>query len=583
MVGTSVKLLLQHRDGSSGARSYRLVRSLGEGSYGEVYLAQEGHLGRWVTVKLLRRSDDPQAGPRMKDEARLLASVQHPHIVQVEALGEADGRLALVTEFVEGQDLTACLDGPQRMPASALLEVAQDLASALEAAWNGVGLVHRDIKPGNIRIGLHGHVKLLDFGLARAEDIAREAGSTQQPIGTIAYFPPERFDVRAAPHPESDVFSLGCVLVRGWTQAHFYEEPSWAWVARLAVSPGWERYLEGRLVRILPEGLRGSDLHELLLGMLARDPAARPTAAQIWSRCEARLARWEGRTSLRAWCRARAWPEEARAPRPQPESRPDPAPGTRRIIDCGGARLDLVWVPPGRFWMGATRAAGQGHDPDAQDDEGPVRQVTLTRGFWLGRHPVTVAQYAAFCAATGRARPEFARPEHAVGDLPVTMVDWQDARAFAAWLRAPEGLTAALPTEAEWEWAARGPDGRRFPWGAEPPDPSRACFSPSRQERERARAPRGPAPVGERAAGRSPFGAEDMAGNVWEWCADAWGDEHVPDLVDPCRRDEDPEALRVVRGGSWLRSSRRLRAAHRFWERPGLRGGSLGFRVLLRR
>jgi formylglycine-generating enzyme required for sulfatase activity len=578
MVGTTLKLALQHRDGSCSAQSYRLVRPLGEGSYGEVYLAQEGHLGRWVTVKLLRRSDDPQAAARMKDEARLLASVQHPNIVQVEALGEADGRLALVTEFIEGQDLSAFLEGS--LPACVLLEIVQDLASALEVAWNEVGLVHRDIKPGNIRVGLRGHVKLLDFGLARAEDISREAHSTQQPIGTIAYFPPERFDVRAAPHPESDVFSLGCVMVRALVRAHFYEEPTWAWVARLAVSPGWERYVDRRLARILPEEIRGTEIHELLRGMLGREPSSRPTAAQVWARCETLLSHWEGRTTLQAWCRTRSWPEEARAPRQQQVGRPEPAPGARRSIDCGGVRMDLVWVPPGTFWMGATRGPGPGHDADALDEEGPVRQVTLTRGLWLGRHPVTVAQYGAFCAATGRPSPEFARSEHSISDLPVTMVDWQDACTFAAWLRTPDGLVGSLPTEAEWEWAARGSDGRRFPWGSEPADRSRACFSPARQERERA--PKGPAPVAERAAGRSPFGAEDMAGNVWEWCQDAWADQHLSELVDPCRRDDSPEALRVVRGGSWLRSARRLRAAHRFWERPGLRGGSLGFRVALR-
>lgn len=100
-------------------------------------------------------------------------------------------------------------------------------------------------------------------------------------------------------------------------------------------------------------------------------------------------------------------------------------------------------------------------------------------------------------------------------------------------------------------------------------------------DEEEERAPAGPAPVGGRAAGRGPFGAEDLAGNVWEWCRDAWGDTHPLDGVHPCRQG-DTASHRVVRGGSWRDPSRDLRSVYRLRDDPEDRDNDLGFRVVLR-
>ena len=151
-----------------------------------------------------------------------------------------------------------------------------------------------------------------------------------------------------------------------------------------------------------------------------------------------------------------------------------------------------------------------------------------------------------------------------------------DARAFTSWLTGKlAGLVARLPTEAEWEYAARGTDGRRYPWGDEPPDASRATFD---QDLETGR----PSVVGHTPGGKSPFEVHDLAGNVWEWCLDAWAGyaEIQTGSVDPCHHGDPRGGLRVIRGGSWLGEPGSLRSAFRDRPRPRSRGQSLGFRVV---
>ena len=247
--------------------------------------------------------------------------------------------------------------------------------------------------------------------------------------------------------------------------------------------------------------------------------------------------------------------------------------------------MSLRWVPKGRFVMGSDPA----RDPERYASERPAHPVVITQGFWMGEHPVTNDQYRAFVEATGhRAPPTFGDRRFNDRAQPVVGVDWNDARAFCAWLdtaldRGGAGF-ARLPTEAEWEYAARGVDGRLYPWGSTPrPDAERATFGQPRDTGK-------PSPVGQHPLGQSPFGLHDLAGNVWEWCQDVWRDDHGSDaeVVDPCHHVDndghDPDSLggapRVVRGGSWNDNPWNLRCACRSWIPPGNRLQDVGFRVV---
>ncbi len=200
-------------------------------------------------------------------------------------------------------------------------------------------------------------------------------------------------------------------------------------------------------------------------------------------------------------------------------------------------------VPAGTFTMGSPE-----DEAGRDDDEGPQHRVTVS-AFRMLRHEVMNAQYR-------RLVPDHQKEEPP--DWPVTEVSWYDAAAFAAW------LGARLPTEAEWEYAARGgTTGARY-----------GEFDEVAWYDENNGA--GPGPVMEKKA--NAWGLHDMLGNVWEWCADWYGEYAAPPQTDPT--GPKGGAGRVLRGGSWSGPARVLRSADRSWDVPGLRVGYIGFRVV---
>ena len=265
-------------------------------------------------------------------------------------------------------------------------------------------------------------------------------------------------------------------------------------------------------------------------------------------------------------------------------------------------------VPDGPYIMGSTEADLAPFKEEHEDawkhfytTETPRHSVELT-AFFLARHPVTTAQFRAFVDATGH---EIGDRDAFRGDAnrPVVMVSWHEAMAYCSWLTeqlrksaprkldtvsTPEAarlweavaggaLHARLPSEAEWEAAARGTEGRIYPWGDAAPTTAHANYSASGLG--------GPSPVGLYAEGRGPFGHEDQAGNVLEWCLDGWEDkayENREGSLNPIHA-ETQEGYRVFRGGSWLDVPWYLRAAYRGRDWSRYRSDYLGFRVLLGR
>jgi formylglycine-generating enzyme required for sulfatase activity len=200
--------------------------------------------------------------------------------------------------------------------------------------------------------------------------------------------------------------------------------------------------------------------------------------------------------------------------------------------------------------------------------EGRPKEVTLPP-FEIRRYPVTVAEYAEFVQANGYRKKapwkaggygEVSEPRDWTAQLrhptwPITGVGWYEAKAYCAWL----GKGADLPSEEQWERAARGTDGREYPWGNERPTPEHMNYDDSHIGH--------PTPVGLYPLGASPEGVLDMAGNVWEWCETEHELEYEPG-----------DRLRVFRGGCFFDSARSARSAYRSGARPGSRRGLLGFR-----
>ena len=243
------------------------------------------------------------------------------------------------------------------------------------------------------------------------------------------------------------------------------------------------------------------------------------------------------------------------------------------------AELGFVEIPAGPFSMGADPTT----DSEAFDNErwsATAAQGTVDLpAYFIGRHEVTVAQFAAFVAATGFA----AAPQalEAPPDHPVANVSWPDALAYCRWLdaalrnaaqtppalaeRLRAGWQVTLPSEAQWEKAARGTDGRRYPWGGE-------------MRRDRANLQSGAARAGSVPCPECPYGLLDMSGNVWEWTRSPY--RPYP-FEEQDRGNLDADALWVMRGGSFTDPSRNLRTTTRGGADPGARRSFIGFRAAL--
>jgi hypothetical protein len=209
---------------------YLVVREIGYGGMGRVYLARDTRLERMVCIKVLRHefSTDPLYRERLRREARLAASLTDPGICAVYALEELDSNLYVVTEFVEGHTLREEIRTDSLPGVEAVVQTARALATGLAAA-HAKGITHRDLKPENIMRSVDGRLKILDFGLARVDDAARQGRMAATLPGTIvgtpAYMSPEQLSGKPA-DPRSDVFSLGVVIYEYAAATHPFAAPN---------------------------------------------------------------------------------------------------------------------------------------------------------------------------------------------------------------------------------------------------------------------------------------------------------------------------------------------------------------------
>jgi len=241
--------------------------------------------------------------------------------------------------------------------------------------------------------------------------------------------------------------------------------------------------------------------------------------------------------------------------------------------------MELIKIPAGEFIMGSSD-----NDPDVNDNEKPQRKIYLDE-YYIGKYPVTNGEYYKFILDGGYENPEYWAYEgwewlldteitepgcwrdsdYNALDQPVVGVTWYEADAFCRW------FGGSLPTEAQWEKAARGTDGRKYPWGHTELDSTYANYADNVGN---------PTPVGKYEKGKSPYGCYDMAGNVWDWCEDWYDSDYYKNMPVRNPKNVTPRSLRVLRGGSWLFDARYLRGAYRSNViTPSFRECDAGFRL----
>ena len=253
-------------------------------------------------------------------------------------------------------------------------------------------------------------------------------------------------------------------------------------------------------------------------------------------------------------------------------------PGTvfRDVLKDGGPGPQMVVLPTGRFRMGSPDG-----EADRESDEEPVRTVTISQRIAMGRYEVTFADYDRFVdATTGRTKPD--DQGWGRGSRPVINVSWNDAKAYATWLSAQTGKPYRLPSEAEWEYAARAGTRTRYSWGDSITHENAnygadTCCNGLAQGRDEWV---NTAPVGSFAA--NAFGLFDMQGNVWEWLEDCWHNNYqgAPTDGSAWTTSCDGSVRAVVRGGSWNSTPRNLRSANRYRFAPSTRFNVFGFRLV---
>lgn len=575
---------------------YRVIEAVGVGGFSVVY---RGHHRIWdqpVAIKCFR-IEQPMTEPlrlallrSFVREGRLLAqlSSRTSAIVQARDTGTfvtPSGQWIpyLVLEWLDGESLDVMLDRErtQKTPGRPLLECMTllDAAAGALALAHQCHVTHGDIKPANLFVqsrhdGSHG-IKILDFGVASA--LADLEAAVPEPPAAEAFTPrygaPEQFSPELGPKgPWTDVFSFALVLVemlRGGQPALCGQNLNGLALAAI-----------DHRSRPTPNtfGLNVPDKVERVFARaLAVDPSRRYRAmGEFWSdlkvaagleaahRRPARRLAWNmdlpsPRFSLFAMgalsCASLALASlvvldsfRASSPAAPPglvANKPLPAPES----DGTSCPEGMALVPASRFIMGSNSPAVRASQPAH-----PVQ----VEAFCLDVHEVTASLYRACVNAGACSKPAPLQPGCTLQaadlhDHPANCVSWFDANRYC------QHLGKRLPTEAEWEFAAAGIDGRQYPWGNDPPQPHRlnacalGCAQASVADDDGFVAT---APVGSYPGGRSAFGIEDLAGNVAEWTADAYRS-----YWDPAA-DENSE-MRVVRGGSYA-SERRLAASTAF-------------------
>jgi serine/threonine-protein kinase len=471
---------------------YELQEFLG-GGMSHVYRAVDTVMGRTVAVKILTEAatQDEESKARFLVEARTAGNLHHENVIRIYDFGcDEQNRLFMVMEFVQGEDLRGAIRNGHTGDLKTKLKIALQIARALEFVHTAK-IIHRDIKPENVHITTAGVVKLMDFGIAKTEDL-----SVTRPgfvLGTPFYMAPEQ--VKGDKITDLvDVYAFGILLFELLTS----QKP----IAGDTVERIFYKILNEPLdvAPLLAAGVP-QPFVDLVVACTAKEPADRP---QDFGAIAATLERLrediDAPTQVLPPTSPAAPPERpARPARPawlipgiavlgvlvaaglffaiRPKSaavQPSALPNV--ISTSTGA---MVLVPAGEFAFG-----------------GDKQRVTLP-AFYIDRTEVPNAEYAKFCQATSRPLPD-RFPTDQPG-FPVVNVTIEEARAFAAW------AGKRLPNSQEWEKAARGADGRAFPWGNEH-DPSRANVG-THQLR----------PVNDFPGGASPSGALQMVGNAWEF------------------------------------------------------------------
>jgi serine/threonine-protein kinase len=577
--------------GATIDEKYLIEHRIGTGGMGSVYCATRLMIGDKVAIKILHPEQvaDSQAVERFRREAQAAARLKHPNAVTLYDFGVSqDGLIYLVMEMVEGENLRSLIQKQGPLAPAAAAEIINQVCAALDEA-HAQGIIHRDLKPDNIVVwfvtnGLR--IKVLDFGIARMRDVSISAGNLTQTgavMGTPHYMSPEQC-MGAEIDSRSDIYSLGIVLYEMLSGQvpfrstastavaiqHVTQEPPPLRSINLSISPAVEAVVM-RALQKRPEdrpqtaGALAQELRESVSGVSSSGAqqlfSPPPFGQHISSGANTPVSNAPASGAAPTiQFQTPSWASRAATPVGMP-LQTDVAPKSgRKTLPIVIALLVIVLAAGAVLWFlkaGKSKAKDEpikeataeitpppgmayvaGGEFLMGSDDGPIserpRHKVYVNAFFIDLYEVTCEEYQKFILATGRQSPDsWQGKQYPAGAArqPVTGVTWDDAAAYAAW------AGKRLPTEEEWEYAARGSEGRRYPWGDE--------FKEGRANIDTS-AIGHPSDAGIFREGASPFGVFDMVGNVWEWTSTLYEAYPGGELTDRKMGE-----LRVIRGGCY--------------------------------
>lgn len=594
---------------------YELVEFLG-GGMSHVYRARDTVIGRIVAVKVLTPdgASNEDVRQRFLREAQTAGQISsHPNVISVYDYGQEQDRPFMVMEFLKGHDLRHLIYRKETGNDARKLEISIEAAKALEFV-HSQGIIHRDIKPDNIHVSHSGVVKLIDFGIAKSDDLGiTKVGYT---VGTVYYMPPEQVTGQGVTHLV-DIYAFGILLFELFTgkrpidgdgpQQIFYKilkepvnltplldvNPPEGLMELVAACTEKEKERRPPSFTEVIEHLRR--IQQVATGEMAASALGATRMLLSPSEMETRLAT-QGRVQATDQATAMS-PSATSSPatvasaqpgavptQASPSAPPAPAvPSTPASVATHGPAPVVTPQPaqvpatPSRTWIYALAGLlavvvlavaiwqlmprGSAPAPISPKELPPIittstgRMLLVPAGsfrfgpqdtdaslpaYYIDETEVSNRAYMAFCAARSKPLPEGFRSDQP--DYPVTNISYLDAQEFAEW------AGKRLPTPEEWEKAARGTDGRSYPWG-EDHDPSRAVVADNPELK-----PNGPVEVGTHPQSAGPNGALHLAGNVWEFIKeprtpseDAMA--HYTKVLDPPPTIREP--WYTIRGGAF--------------------------------
>jgi len=597
-------------------KHYRIEGILGAGAFGVVLKCRnsisfdEDGNDLVCAVKTFRESDLDRPLKEVFAEAHAIKHLNHPNVVRVLDHGYADSenqeRPYLAMEFLDGLTLEDYLQKQGRLSPTVIHSVFGRIAAALHAAHScRRPIIHRDIKPANVFLvkkGEHWGVKVIDFGLAVKSSMRLaslslphdlRATRDQSVTGTIKYAAPEQLGEKPYPvGPHSDVYAFGKTALEALvgtvqpTPRHWKQIPE-AMADLLArcveeeffdsdphqgrfhsFGPILEQWKSPQATTVNPSPVPVTPTHSPEVKTRTASAAAPQPPTQVFP-TRATPSPVPATSTLPIEVPTPAYPTVSPSPTPNPKPMPTGlgARDRHEITLPGGVTMAFSWCPAGSFLMGSPETENYRESIETH------HRVTLTQGFWLGIHPVTQAQWKAVMKSN---------PSRFQGDdLPVESLSWIDCLEFCKALKKESGISLRLPTEAEWEYAARAGSQMPFYWGDHLNGTEANCDG----NHPYGTTKKGPflmktTPVGSYAKiYQHPWWLTDLIGNVWEWCSD-WYDADYYNY-SPIKDPQGPEngSVRVIRGGSWFNVAGACRLAFRNGYIPGNRCHSLGFRL----